>query len=205
MKQPLSQGFFFLLAALFGAVHGTHATAEMTTNPLPRGIQLTHVTKDEVILCKAGSFIRNTYEIRLALFFAAKDKLHFVLRIPPNAKLEDSLKALIEAHGGVIEKKVSKDYSVDIGHAAWDGKESDSWVLGDNKQFESLQRSLKSTWLRKELQIGATFSGKNLLPLLKELQKESIILKNVDGENVQEALIQLIHLCEKEGGLIYIQ
>jgi hypothetical protein len=181
------------------------AQAQMNTEKNPRGVLPTYVTKEELVLCKSAPSIRNTYEIRLALYFAVKDKRRFVLRAPKNAQIEPSLKTVIAQNGGVVDDKKCEDYTVHISHFGPDGKETDGWVLGDKTQFLKLKASIQDSWLRDQLTAGATISGENVAKLGNSLQKETITQKNIDKENIGQALTNLVQICKQQGGFILIQ
>ena len=177
----------------------------MTTDKTPRGVLPTYVTKEEVILCKSSPSIRNTYEIRLALYFAVKDKRRFVLRAPQNAQIEPSLKTLIAQNDGVVDDKKGEDYTVHISHFGPDGNETDGWVVGDKAQFLKLKASINDSWLKNQLSVGTAVYGENIEKLGDVLQKENITIKNIDEENIGQALSNLAQICKQQGGFILIQ
>ena len=184
---------------------GGNVTAQSTQTQIPRGVQPTYVTDTTIVLCKKSSSIQNTYEIRLALFFAANDHKHFELRVPMNAKVDPKLSTLLSQHGGSIRNCDSKDFTISVTHFDKDGKERDSWVLGDNDAWNLLLQSLRSPWLKSEMKPGAIFSNSSLLRLEQELLQESLQLKNIDHENVQVALQRNVQDCISEGGYIVLQ
>jgi len=193
------------LLLVFGLSISMSAQAQMTTEKTPRGVLPTYVTKEELVLCKISPSIRNTYEIRLALYFAVKDKRRFVLRASKNAQIEPSLKTLITQNGGVVDDKKCEDYTVHISHFGPDGKETDGWVVGDKAQFMKLKASINDSWLKNQLAVGTSLSGENVEKLGSALQKENISLKNIDEENIGQALNNLVQICKQQGGIILIQ
>lgn len=171
----------------------------------PRACLPTYVTKDRVILSKAAGQLRETREIRLAQQLAKSKRRKLVLAIRPSARIEPSLAAFIKQHGLEVSETQMEDYSVYFGHVKSDGKESDGWVLGNSAALTDLTQSIRSLWLRDRLRIGATFDGDGLHDLEVALFKENSRSQNVDGENVREALRELIAAAKKDGGTLFIQ
>src|SRR5436309_981683 len=104
----------------------------------PRGILPTSVTDQQVILCKAAPTIRNTYEIRLALFMAAQSGRTFVLAVSPMAFVDQALEAHIRQHGGDIVREAIQRHSVYLGAVDREGAEGDGWVAGDGQTWGSV-------------------------------------------------------------------
>ncbi len=88
----------------------------------PRKCLPTYVTKDRVILSKATTRLRDTYEIRLALSFAVSKGLKLMLAIRPASQIEPSLAAYLRQQGVEITEAQMDDYSVYFGHAKGDGQ-----------------------------------------------------------------------------------
>lgn len=176
-----------------------------STQQTPRGVQPSYVTDDSIVLCKSAPSIENTYEIRVTIFFAVKDKKIFDLRIPEGARVDPSLAGLIKQQGGRISHKSCSDFTVSFSHFSKSGEEGDSWVLGDRLAWDSFRLSLKSSWLRDELQPGVTLSGQSLHRLMQELSGEDIRQRNIDDENIQQALYRLAQECDAQGGYIRVQ
>jgi hypothetical protein len=171
----------------------------------PRSFLPSLVTESSIVLCKIAPSIENTYEIRLAIFFAVEGKKTFELRIPPGAVVAPDLAALIAQYGGRISHQDYSDFTVTFTHFDKNKKERHGWVLGDRTSWESFHTTLNSSWLRAELKPGASLSGQLLLRFKQELSGEAIGLRNIDGEIVQEALQRLIRECESKGGYIRVQ
>ena len=164
----------------------------------PRGILPTYVTKDVVVLSKVAPIVRNTYEIRLALYMATSKGLKFVLAVRPQASVDAAVIALLEQHGGQVQEGQLDDHSVYLGYRKANGEE-DGWVLGNSAAMSVLVQSLRSEWLRERLRVGAGFSGDDLTALENTLRNENFSQQNIDGESVQAALLALV-VAAKEGG-----
>lgn len=191
---------------LFGILLATgeksvHSTPQQT----PRGVLPSYVTNNSIVLCKSASSISNTYEIRLSIFFAVNGKKQFELRVPPGAVVDPDLANLIKQQGGRISEQSCPEFTVSLTHFAQDGKEKDSWVLGDRAAWDTFRSSLKSAWLIEELKPGASISGQAIRRLRQELTGEVIRQQNIDNENVQQALQRLVQECESQGGHIRVQ
>lgn len=165
----------------------------------------THVSGQRLILSKAATSLRDSYEFRLIQQFAIAKGLRLVLALRPSAQLEPSLAAFLKKHGVEITEAQVDDYSVYFGHAKRGGEDGDGWVLGNSVALNSLKQATRSLWLRDRLRIGAAFDGDTLLELEKTLQKENTRVLNVDGENVRDAVLELIATAKREGGVVYIQ
>jgi hypothetical protein len=59
--------------------------------------------------------------------------------------------------------------------------------------------------LRDRLRIGGTLSGEGLNQLEKALGNDTFRAKNVDGEDVREALLTLAGAAKACGGVVFIQ
>ena len=171
----------------------------------PRACLPTYVTKDRVILSKAATRLRDTYEIRLAQNFAGSKGLKLMLAVRPSSQIEPPLGAYLKQQGVEITEAQMEDYSVYFGHAKADGQDGDGWVLGNSKALTALTQSTRSLWLRDRLRIGTTFSGDTLQELESALGKENSRVLNVDGENVRDALMSLIAAAKRDGGSLFIQ
>lgn len=178
---------------------------QKTAERRPRGVLPTYVTEDAVVLCKASLAIRNAYDIRLALYMASTRKLKFILTVPPGAKVEPALKAHLEKHGGSIEEKNLSDFCVFVGHIKRSGEEGDGWVLGDATALSRFHDSLHSDWCKQNLIVGKTLTGSSLDKLQTELMAETVSLKNIDDENIRDALLALARTALIEGGIIFLQ
>jgi len=175
------------------------------SEPCPRGVLPTCVTDDSVVLCKASPTIRNTYEIRLALFMASTRKSRFILAVRPGAKVEPGLRAHLETHGGSVQEREFEDYSVYVGHIKASGDEGDGWVLGDAAGLSEFQNSLASSWCRQKLVVGSSLSGGELDALERELSARTVSQRNIDQENIRDALLALSGAVKADGGTLFIQ
>ena len=173
-------------------------------NGIPRGILPTYVTSEVVILCKAANHLYNTYEIRLTLYMAVSKGLRFVLGLKPEASLEPSLSALLDQHGGQIERGNPESYSVYFGCLFQDGKE-EGWVLGNEKDLIRLRNAVESPWLQERIAVGTSFRFSELSSLEGVVNRESIEISNIDGENVKEAFLNLISIARQKNGEVFIQ
>lgn len=170
-----------------------------------RGVLPTYVTDTTVGLCKRTLAVQNTYEIRLAIYFAVKDNKRFELRVPEGASADSKLAELISQQGGKIISGDCTDFTISITHFDQSGKERDSWVVGDDKAWNSLLASIHSSWIKSELKPGAVISSQSLLRLETELSNESIQQENIDNENIKDALLRTIQECKTEGGYVLVQ
>ncbi len=171
----------------------------------PRGFLPTYVTGERVILSKAAARLRDSYEIRLAQYFAVSKGLRLTLAVRPSAQMEPSLAAYLRQQGTEITEAQMDDYSVYFGHTKGDGQEGDGWVLGNSAALTALTQSTRSLWLRDRLRIGATFGGDTLHELERTVLKENSRVLNVDGENVRDALMSLIAAAKRDGGTLFVQ
>ena len=172
--------------------------------PPLRGVLPTYVTNDTVILSKAGPVVRNTYEIRLALFLAKSKNLTFTLSVKPEADVETSVVSLLKQHGGEIARASLDDYSVYFGHAKLDGEE-EGWVLGNAIALAAFHASISSAWLRSRLFVGANFIDTDLANLESVLRTETSSCLNVDGENAVEAIKSLVTAAKESNGVLFVQ
>jgi hypothetical protein len=138
-------------------------------------------------------------------FFAAEGKKTFELRVPPGAVIDPDLVSLIKRQSGRISHQSCSEFTVSFSHFSLDGRERDSWVLGNRSAWNNFRSSLKSSWLREELKPGASISEQAILQLKKELSGEVIRQQNIDDESVQQALQRLVQECESQGGHIRVQ
>jgi hypothetical protein len=173
----------------------------------PRGIIPTYVTAERLVLCKASPSVRNTYEIRLALYFAIKDERTFELVVPTNCHVRPDLEAHLAKWGGSIVRSEAEDFSVYFGAEGADGAELSGWVFGNREQWGEVLALLESSWLSSELRVGAEFSGDALDKLAHELLAEPLLQNstNTDGEPFSEAVQRLVHLANESNGIVYIQ
>ncbi|MFP8966517.1 hypothetical protein ACKC9G_08085 [Pokkaliibacter sp. CJK22405] len=156
-------------------------------------------------LYKNAPMIRNTHEVRLAMYNAIKNQKFFVLQIPEGTKVEASITELMTAHGGEILFEAPEDYTVSISHFTDNQEEVDTWVLGTQSSWNQLKNSLKSDWLKSTLQLGSTFDEWSLQRLEKEISGESLDHRNMDQELVQKAIKRMINDCKRYGGYLLIQ
>ena len=170
-----------------------------------RGILPTYTSKDHVILCKTAPAVRNTYELRLALYMAISTNRSFILRVQRDSTVDPSVESLMSTHHGKIIWDNLRDYSVYIGALDAMGKEIDGWVFGNAERWEDLVGSLFSPWLQSHLRVGAEFSQEQLDTLAHDLAKEKIEEMNVDDERFIEAVQRLIALAQNHNGTVYVQ
>lgn len=170
-----------------------------------RAVQPSYVTEDSFALSKSCASVRNTYEVRLALYFAVHSSRRFVLEVAPGADVDASLRAKISENGGIVREAAIANYSVFIGHIRGNGEEGDGWVLGDKDAWLAFRASLATPWLQDRLIVGALFSREELARLQTELEVVSSSQKNIDDENIKAALSQLLSSAANEGGQIYVQ
>ncbi len=189
---------------MFGILKKKTVPQPATVERTPRSILPTYVTDAMVVLSKAAPTIRNTYEIRLALFMAKSRELRFLLAIRPGARVEASVRKLLEEHGGTIEEAQLDDYCVYIGWGFEEG-EQEGWALGDAATFNALTGAFESSNLKTLFRVGASISGPDLDAVTADLAKEQVSARNVDGENVREALLTLAADAKKEGGTLFVQ
>jgi hypothetical protein len=178
---------------------------EKSNEARARGVLPTFVSDDLVVLCKSSPTIRNSYEIRLALYMAFTRNSKFILAVRHGAKVDPVLRAHLEQHGGSIQEMEISDYSVYVGHSKPDGEEGDGWVLGDSKAHSKLCATLRSDWCRKRIAVGSSLAGADIGALERVLIAESISQTNIDDENVRDALLALAHAAKTVGGTIFVQ
>jgi hypothetical protein len=176
-----------------------------TPPPKARGIQPTYVTDNTFVLCKSCSEVRNTYEARVALYFAVTGKRRFILEVPLGASVDASLRAKVLENGGEVREAQIKDFSVFLGHESNAGAEGDGWVLGDSAAWAAFRAALPSKWLKDRLIVGAALSGPDLLTLQSELAEVALSQTNIDNENVKDALLSLVRAARDDGGKVYVQ
>jgi hypothetical protein len=176
----------------------------VAAEPRARGVLPTLVTAQDVVLCKAGPTVRNTYEIRLALFMAKSDNKRFVLMVKPEAVVEESIVELLGAQGAELRRSEIASHSVYVGCLFDDGTE-DGWVLGDDQALATFRAALKSAWVREQFKLGALIPLRDLLQFGNEMWDEQADLRNVDGESVKEAVLALVVDAIKHEGSLFIQ
>ncbi|WP_158886664.1 hypothetical protein [Rhodanobacter sp. L36] len=170
----------------------------------PRGVLPTYVTDTMVVLSKASPAVRNTYEIRLALYMAKSRNLRFLLAVRPGAKVEASVRQLLGEQGAAIEESQLDDYCVSLGWGFEEG-EREGWVLGDTAAFNALVKELESSDLKALLRVGASLSGSQLDTVIASLANEKTTVLNIDGERVIEAMLVLATDARKNGGIFFVQ
>lgn len=169
-----------------------------------RGVLPTLLTGQDLVLCKAGPTVRNTYEIRLALFMAKSESKRFVLMVRPDAVVEESIVELLRAQGGELRRSDIASHSVYVGCLYHDGSE-EGWVLGDDQVLATFHAALKSGWLREQFKLGALIPLRDLLQFGNEMWEENSDVQNVDGENAKEAVLALMVDAIKHEGSLFIQ
>jgi hypothetical protein len=182
-----------------------HAAAPGSAPPKARAVQPTYVTADSFVLSKSCASVRNTYEVRLALYFAVQGGKRFVLEVPAGAEIDAGLCVKISENNGLVRETSIADYSVYLGHEKENGEEGDGWVLGDKDAWLAFRASLPTAWLQERLVVGALFSRADLSTLQTELAALPLTQTNIDGENVKAALLQLLSSAATQGGQIYVQ
>jgi hypothetical protein len=171
----------------------------------PRGILPTYVSDTQVILCKAASTIRNAYEIRLALFMAIESARQFVLRVAPMSLVDQGLEAHIRQYGGNIVRAAITSHSVYVGAIDRDGEECDGWVAGDDRAWAAVLAGLRSTFLKDRLSVGGSISNDELPRFRDALETEVIRGRNVDDEDIHQALLRLVIEAIRSGGSLFVQ
>lgn len=172
---------------------------------VPRGVMPTYITSTQYVICKDSPRIRNTYEIRLSLFFAMQEKKTFILTVPPDCNVDAALVSLIIQWGGKIARNRALHYSVYFGAESEDGTHLEGWVLGSDVQWKYILQSIQSPWLRQNLHVGAEYRGENLETLADELKNENIEVSNVDNEPFVLAALRLVSLAHPQNGTVFIQ
>jgi len=171
----------------------------------PRGILPTYVTETQVVLCKAAPAILNAYEIRLALFMAVQSGRKFILEVSPKAVVDQALEAHIREHDGEVLRTAIKHHSVYVGAIDREGSEGDGWVAGNSQLWESVLAGLRSPWLRDRLRVGASVSTGELPNFRELLGAEDIRARNVDDDDIQQALLRLATEAMQVGGSVFVQ
>ena len=171
----------------------------------PRGILPTYVTQDHLLLAKASPTVRNTYEIRLAIYFAMQRDSAFTLMVPPHAELDANLEAYLAERGGEILREEVEEFSVTFGAEDADGEELDTWVLGDQSRWWQFLCSLKSSWLKQRLCLGIEIAGNDLDTLAAQIGEEDIEGTNADGEPLKPAILTLVATAQASNGRVVLQ
>jgi hypothetical protein len=171
----------------------------------PRGILPTYVSDKQVVLSKAAPTIRNTYEIRLALFMASQSGRTFVLAVTPSAQVDQALEAHIRQRGGQLVRGPIQEHSVYVGATNGEGEEGDGWVAGDSQLWQSVLAGLRSPWLRDRLHVGGSVPTGELSQFREVLRAEAVRACNVDDEDIDQALLQLATEAIQVGGSVFVQ
>ena len=171
----------------------------------PRGVVLTAVRENEAVLCKAGPRVRNTYEIRLCLYFAVVHRKAFLLVASPDAVVDAGLESHLAAHGGRIIRGTLADHTVYIGAEDSGGAEIEGWVAGSCKDWTGVLDRTSSTWLKENLKVGRDFGGRDLDRLLIEVRDSSLDGANIDREPLANAILHLIDVATASSGRVFIQ
>lgn len=187
-------------------VPGPDAIAEQpaSAGSRPRGLLPTFVNDAELVLCKAGPVVRDTGEIRLALYQATASNRKFVLGVKVDAEVDGTIVEQLESFRGEVRRGAVAHHAVYVGCRFPDGTE-DGWTLGDEEALAALRASLKSGWLREKLQVGSLVAMRDLIQFGNELWEEHIELRNIDGENVRDAMLSLMVDAIKTEGTLFVQ
>lgn len=194
---------------LFRKKHRVPGPDALTDHPAPgeakpRGVLPACVTETELVLCKAGSQVRNTGEIRHAQLLALSSRRKFILAVSHEARVDDAVvEQLRSQNAGLLRGDVTH-HSVYIGCLFPDGSEQ-GWTLGDENALDALHASLKSGWLREHLRVGGLVPSRDLIQFGNELWEEGIELRNIDGEDVRDALLALMVAAMKHDGTLFVQ
>jgi hypothetical protein len=178
--------------------------AKRTEREIPRGILPTYVSDEEVTLSKSAPTIRNSYEIRLVLFFAVKDQKRFVLSVRPATVVDPTIRSLIEQYGGVVREEFRQHFSVYVGHGKHGGEEGDGWVVGDEVKWARLRTTARPA-LREILEVGRVIPSEELESVEKAVAQWQTDETNVDEEPLNEAFLSLVREARRAGGEIFIQ
>jgi hypothetical protein len=171
----------------------------------PRGVLPTYVTDHEVVLCKSAPIVRNTYEIRLALFMALDTERKFVLSVRPEAEVDHSLAAHITRFGGQVVRGKLSVYSIYFGAFDAIGEELDGWVACDNEAWNPFVAGVRSDWLRQRLAPGIQVPTADLGAFQLAIQSENTAATNIDDEPLCDALVLLARQAAKVNGSILVQ
>jgi hypothetical protein len=171
----------------------------------PRAILPTYVSDKRVVLCKAAPTIRNTHEIRLALFMAVESGRTFVLAVSPSARVDLGLEAHIRQFGGEVVRGEIREYSIYLGAIDRNGEEGDGWVAGDRQLWDSVLAGLSSPWLRDRLRVGESVSTRELRQFRDLLAGEIVRARNIDDEDIHQALLRLAAEATQVGGSVFVQ
>jgi hypothetical protein len=171
----------------------------------PRGIILTCVTDDRVVLAKASPTVRNNYEIRLALYFALQRNSTFTLVVLPNAVVAADLETYLAKWGGEVRQEAVGDFTVSFGAEDANGEELDAWVLGDLPRWQEFLLSLTSAWLLEHVRLGNEFVAHDLETLATEIDAAKIEGTNADGESLKSAILNLVAAARKGRGRVVLQ
>ncbi len=163
------------------------------------------VDENVVYLCKVASFVRDSYELRLCLFLAQRHGKSFTLVMPPGGRVAPELVVQIKQQGGAVVEAPARDYSVYFGAVNAAGVEHDGWVLGNSDAYAELGRLIQSSALRAWLTPGMEIRGAEVAKLCAVLRAEQFTMKNVDGEDVRQALLDLCVYAESESGAVFAQ
>lgn len=172
--------------------------------PIFRGCLPTYVTDDALVLSKVAPSIRNSYEIRLALYMAKLKGLNFVLAVPLETEVDSAVQSLLKDHGGSIQTASLNDYSVYFGRVAPNGDE-EGWVLGNSESFRMLRNAIRLPLLQDRLTIGSVIFAGEAAQIESEIMKENFQLTNIDGEEFRNALLTLLEDTRINGGLVFVQ
>jgi len=158
-----------------------------------------------MVLSKNSRHIRNSYEIRLCLYFAAQDSRALVLAVRPGTLIDQDVSTHIAEHGGRVVEVVMSDFSVYFGALDSNGKELDGWVLGNSDAWLRFRDAVRKYEFLQELSPGQSITSKDLLGLKSELTHLKTDLRNVDDENLFDALRDLVAIAEHSGGTLFVQ
>jgi len=171
----------------------------------PRGVLPTLSGDSHLALCKVGPRVRNTYEVRLCLYFAVTRGREFLLVVSPTAKVDAGLKAHLAAHGGRVIREAASDHSIYVGAEDPVGGEIDGWVACAGSVWSEVLGQATSGWLRDNLVVGRECEGEDLRRLRAECLRSPLKGMNIDEEPLAEAMINLIDAAESAAGCVFVQ
>jgi len=171
----------------------------------PRGVIPSFSNDTQLALCKGGPRVRNTYEVRLCLYFAVKNGKEFLLVVNPSARIDADLEAHLDAHGGRVVRADGANHSVYFGAEDSSGGEIDGWVASAADQWSKVLGRSTSHWLKENLVVGREFHGDDLAGLRTECRKVPLEGMNIDDEPLSEAILKLVRAAEAMAGRVFIQ
>src|SRR5262249_3616777 len=97
------------------------------------------------------------------------------------------------------------DHSVYIGTVDGTGAEGDGWVAGDEQSWATILAGFRSGFLREKLSVGGSITMSDLSRLRDALMTETISGRNIDDEDIQQALLRLVSGATRTGGSLFVQ